>query len=201
MSAAPDIAARHAIASDARLPDVVQAAIFPDEKIIWIQRGRGWRWPLIYTAAPVFFAGGVALVIWLVARYNPPLLGVAIFGLLFVAPLWAISFLRPIFAPPYEHYVLTEKRLLHCTDLITRSTWSLVHNHNFGSDDLPITSITVWGTHDRGWIMLRSDINIRRGFQMFGHPSGLVGVGHPLKVAALIKSTLNLPFEIEDHTR
>lgn len=196
--------ARHETEPSIRLPAVALEAMYPDESIIWMQRGQGWRWPLIYTVPPVFFAACVAAMCWLVARYDPPLFALTVIMLFVAAPLWAFAALRPIIGPAYEFYILTDIRVLHCIDLVTRSTWSLCHQHSFGPDDLPITSISVWGRRDRGWIMLRSDFNASQigfRFRLTAHPSSLVGVERPLEVAALIKSTLSLPFEIEDHTR
>lgn len=185
------------------LPDVALDAMFPDEPVIWAQRGHGLRWQLIYTVPPVFYFSLVALMYALIAEANPVLGMTALLMLVVAVPLWAFGMLRPIFGPPYEHYVLTDKRLLHCTDLITRSTWALTYNTPLGADDLPITYITVWGRRERGWIVLRSELNRSHKweFRLTNHPSSLVGIERPLEVAKLIKSTLNLPFEIEDRTK
>lgn len=184
------------------LPEVVRDAMFPDERIVWMQRGHGMRWPLMYTGPLVLCVFVTGTLLCLIAQGSPGLFVITVFGLLFAAPFWAISLLRPIVSPAFEYYVLTDERLLHCTQLITRSTWALIPGDPEGTDDLAVKYICISGSPARGWIVLRHEPQrVRELWPRRNHPASLVGVDQPLEVARLIKSTLKLPFEIEDRTR
>ena len=195
------------------LPQELRDDMYPDDRIIWMQRGHGARWPLVYAAPPVLIAIGMTFAIWLLVKDRDGLealgaivfLGVFLLGCLFVVSAGAIGI---IFGPSSEYYVLTDDRVLHHRSAPTHSTRALSASGAGSEADLGITHIAVWGRRDRGWIMLRSDTYQALPFQSrlqrwpFPHyVTSLVGVENPLQVAALIKSTLALDFEIEDHTR
>ncbi len=191
------------------LPQELRDNLYPHETIVWIQKGQGVRWPLVYTVPPVFLILMYAFFSWLIMRDLSvvPALGTIIFlGIfaLFAFGMQLASVAGPIFGPASEYYVLTDERVLHHRSFPTHSTRSLAAYGAALEIDLYITHIGVWGSRARGWIMLRPDeyraLPFR--FQPFPHhATSLVGVEHPLEIAALIKSTLSLGFEIEDHTR
>ena len=191
------------------LPQELSEKMYPDETIVWMQQGRGVRWPLVYTVPPVFVVVMGAFFFWLMVRNldGPESVGTLVILWIFAVVGLGAQFVAaaaPIFGPRSEYYLLTTDRVLHHRSFPTHSTRSLAARNADLEADLGITRISVWGNRARGWIMLRPDeyraLPFR--FQVFPHfTTSLVGVEDPLQVAALIKSTLGLDLEIEDHTR
>lgn len=191
------------------LPQELRDNLYPDETIVWAQKGQGMRWPLVYTVPPVFVFLMSAVFFWLILQNvdaAPTLGALIILGIfvLFGLGLQLAGAAGPVFGPASEYYVLTDARVLHHRSFPTHSTRSLAASDTTLESDFDITRISVWGSRARGWVMLRPDEY--RAFplrlQLFPHyATSLVGVENPREVAALIKSTLSLGFEIEDHTR
>lgn len=209
MSAASEKTLDGAGSAPLTLPQELRDSMFPDETIIWMQKGQGARWPLVYTAPPVLMTLMCAFFFWLMMGEldGKNALGTAVFLGIFLLGALSVQITAAagtIFGPRSEYCVLTDERVLHHRSFPTHSTRALVVRGAGFEIDREITYIAVWGNRARGWIMLRSEEYRTRPFQfqLFPHyATSLVGVENPLQVAALIKSTLSLDFEIEDHTR
>ena len=190
----------------ADLPDAIREALLPHEHVVWTQRGQGCRWPLVYWALPslqIAFAGFAAYMFCL----NPNMTASGqLFMLVFLAIAIAITLLlhaRIIFGPASETYVLTNLRVIHCNAFLVPVVRSLTQASVAGHAEFLMTRIAAWGRRDRGWLMLRTDGQRSGRLRFTLHPpvTSLVGVVRPLELAALVKATLKLDFEIEDHTR
>jgi hypothetical protein len=187
------------------LPEPIRDALLPHERIVWAQRGKGCRWPLIYTALPVLQAAFTAFAVYLLQEANPGTpaatrLFILLFGIAAVG-LILLQGARIVFGPARETYVLTDHRVINCSMFLRPMVRSLTVRSVTGEAEFPITRIAIWGRRGRGWIMLRADSNEGRWQKGAVNITSLVGVERPLEVASLIRTTLNLNFEIEDHTR
>jgi hypothetical protein len=187
------------------LPDAVREVLLPDERVIWTQRGKGARWPLLYWLPSLAAIAATSFIFYMWVTADPAvgasqLVFLSLFGA-FGSGLFALIGARIVFGPWRETYVLTDLRFIHCSTFFKPIVRSLVKDSVTGEGELAITYITVWGRQQRGWIMLRPDWYTDRWARNSFGMTGLVGVERPLEIAALIKSTLALDFEIEDHTR
>lgn len=190
----------------ADLPDAVREALLPHEQVVWAQRGEGCRWPLVYLAGPLLHITFAAIAAYMFSL-NPNMNASGqLFILVFLAGAIAISLLlhaRIVFGPASETYVLTNLRMIHCNAFLAPVVRSLTQTSVTGHEEFLMTHIAAWGRRDRGWLMLRTDGQLSGRLRFTLHPpvTSLVGVVRPLELAALVKATLKLDFEIEDHTR
>lgn len=190
----------------ADLPDAVCGALLPHEQVIWAQRGNGCRWPLAYLAGPLLHIVLVAFAAYMFGNTPNATASGQLFMPLCLAILLAIMLVlhaRVIFGPASETYVLTNLRMIHCNAFLAPVVRSLTQTSVTGEQEFLITRVAAWGRRERGWLMLRADEARSAPFSFILHPAitSLVGIDRPLELAALVKETLKLDFEIEDHTR
>ncbi len=190
----------------ADLPDAVREALLPHEHVVWAQRGQGFRWPLVYVALPLLQVAFLAFAAYLFILKSDMNVAGLLFMSIFLIVVIAITLLvnaRIVFGPPSETYVLTNLRVIHCNAFLAPVVRSLTQTSVTGHEEFLMTHIAAWGRRDRGWLMLRTDSEGSGRLTFTAHPpiTSLVGVARPLELAALVKTTLKLDFEIEDHTR
>ncbi|MEZ5936857.1 MAG: hypothetical protein R3C52_01400 [Hyphomonadaceae bacterium] len=197
------------------LPRAIAEGIWPNETVVWAHRGRGLRFTghIVAQSALLFmlYPAIVALYLLGTAASRTSWADVT-FGAMVVLPLWAwqvFRLLRNMAGPAFETYALTNKRVIHHTGFPFPDTQSLDRTPDPDNERLHISCLKAQGQRSRGSVRLRDsylvhwsrrwppwryDRNTRRDFT-------LEGVDRPLELTQLIKTTLNLPYPIEDHTR
>jgi len=162
------------------------------EHLLWWSKGRGSTVDTTWIVSLIVFIL-IAAVIMVIAGRSDQLVPV----LVLLSFPSAISTLWRLLIDARLHvYGLTNERLLVLKNYPVFFDDSLSHDGGYGRT---IRMLRITGNPARGNLRLQPEFSWRELWS--GAGVRLTGIEDPLKIAALIQSTLNLPIEIEDKTK